>query len=158
MGAEAYPELAVKAAALLDSVARFHPLSGGNKRIAWTLKRLLDANGQSLEIAQHAILANEKRVHTVVEVIQEHIDLLIRPSSGTTKAYQTMLDLHIGTLFAAVLMLVVPALMVASCQQVGADEELVRTGVQAAGTITYIVTPGGHQTGTSQLSTWRPTA
>jgi hypothetical protein len=31
----------------------------------------------------------------VAEVIQEHIDLLIRPSSGTTKTYQTMLDLHL---------------------------------------------------------------
>jgi len=63
---------------------------------AETLKRLLDANGQSFEIAQHAILANEKRTPTVAEVIQEHIDLLIRPSSGTTKTYRTMLDLHIG--------------------------------------------------------------
>ncbi|WP_307276606.1 hypothetical protein [Arthrobacter sp. W4I7] len=62
---------------------------------AETLKRLLDANGQSFEIAQHAILSNEKRTPTVAEVIQEHIDLLIRPSSGTTKTYQTMLDLHV---------------------------------------------------------------
>ena len=31
----------------------------------------------------------------MAEVIQEHIDLLIRPSRGTTKTYQTMLDLHI---------------------------------------------------------------
>ena len=62
---------------------------------AETLKRLLDANGQSFEIAQHAILTSEKRTPTVAEVIQEHIDLLIRPSSGTTKTYQTMLDLHI---------------------------------------------------------------
>ncbi|MFC0455436.1 tyrosine-type recombinase/integrase [Arthrobacter liuii] len=62
---------------------------------AETLKRLLDANGQSFEIAQHAILTNEKRPPTVAEVIQEHIDLLIRPSSGTIKTYQTMLDLHI---------------------------------------------------------------
>lgn len=41
MGAEAYPELAVKAAALLESVARFHPLIDGNKRTAWTLMVLL---------------------------------------------------------------------------------------------------------------------
>jgi hypothetical protein len=60
-----------------------------------TVKRPLDANGQSFEIAQHAILSNEKRTPTVAEVIQEYIDLLIRPSSGTTKTYQTMLDLHI---------------------------------------------------------------
>jgi len=62
---------------------------------AETLKRLLDANGQSFEIAQHAILSNEKRPPTVAEVIQEHIDLLVRPSSGTVKTYQTMLELHI---------------------------------------------------------------
>jgi hypothetical protein len=62
---------------------------------AETLKRLLDANGQSFEIAQHAILSNGKRTPTVAEVIQEHIDLLIRPSSGTTKTYQTMLDLDV---------------------------------------------------------------
>jgi death-on-curing protein len=41
MGTEAYPELAVKAAALLESVARFHPLIDGNKRTAWTLMVLL---------------------------------------------------------------------------------------------------------------------
>lgn len=41
MGAEAYPELAVKVAALLESVARFHPLVDGNKRTAWTLMVLL---------------------------------------------------------------------------------------------------------------------
>ena len=62
---------------------------------AETLRRLLDANGQSFEIAQHAILTNAKLVPTVAEVIQEHIDLLIRPSSGTTRTYQTMLDLHV---------------------------------------------------------------
>lgn len=64
---------------------------------AETLKRLLDANGQSFEIAQHAILTNEKRPPTVAEVIQEHIDLLVCPSTGTVNTYQTMLELHIRT-------------------------------------------------------------
>ncbi|MGO4586390.1 type II toxin-antitoxin system death-on-curing family toxin [Arthrobacter sp. 2RAF6] len=41
MGSEAYPDLAVKAAALLESVARFHPLIDGNKRTAWALMVLL---------------------------------------------------------------------------------------------------------------------
>lgn len=41
MGAEAYPELAMKAAALLESVVRFRPLIDGNKRSAWTLMVLL---------------------------------------------------------------------------------------------------------------------
>ena len=62
---------------------------------AETLKRLLDANGQSFEVAQSALLSNAARIPTVAEVVQEHIDLLIRPSSGTTRTYQVMLDLHI---------------------------------------------------------------
>ena len=41
MGAEVYLELALKAVALLESVARFHPLIDGNKRTAWTLMVLL---------------------------------------------------------------------------------------------------------------------
>lgn len=41
VGVEAYPQLEVKAAALLESVARFHPLIDGNKRTAWTLMVLM---------------------------------------------------------------------------------------------------------------------
>ena len=41
MGAEAYPALPMKAAVLLESVARFHPLIDGDKRTAWTLMVLM---------------------------------------------------------------------------------------------------------------------
>lgn len=41
LGAEAYPQLPMKAAALLESGARFHPLIDGNKRTAWTLMVLM---------------------------------------------------------------------------------------------------------------------
>lgn len=41
MGVEAYPQLATKAAALMESVARFHHLIDGNKRTAWTLMVLM---------------------------------------------------------------------------------------------------------------------
>ena len=41
MGAEAYPGMAMKTAALLESLARFHPLIDGNKRTAWTLMVLM---------------------------------------------------------------------------------------------------------------------
>ena len=37
MGTEAYPGLALKAATVLESVTRFHPLVDGNKRTGWTL-------------------------------------------------------------------------------------------------------------------------
>lgn len=41
VGVEAYPQLEMKAAALLESAARFHPLIDGNKRNAWTLMVLM---------------------------------------------------------------------------------------------------------------------
>ena len=55
----------------------------------------------------------------------------------------------VNVLFAVVLMLLGAALMITSYQQVDADEELARTGVHVAGTITYQrreegVEPGHH--------------
>jgi death-on-curing protein len=38
-GSDAYPRFADKAAALLHSLARNHPLVDGNKRLAWAAKR-----------------------------------------------------------------------------------------------------------------------
>lgn len=37
MGSDAYPALELKAAAMLESLARNHPLVDGNKRASWTL-------------------------------------------------------------------------------------------------------------------------
>jgi death-on-curing protein len=46
-GQDAYPDLHVKAAALLHSLARNHALVDGNKRLAWTACRtFLAINGQ----------------------------------------------------------------------------------------------------------------
>jgi len=46
-GSDAYPELQLKAAALLQSLARNHALIDGNKRLAWTACRtFLAVNGQ----------------------------------------------------------------------------------------------------------------
>jgi death-on-curing protein len=39
-GADAYESLELKAAAMLESLARSHPLIDGNKRTAWTLMAL----------------------------------------------------------------------------------------------------------------------
>ena len=45
-GADAYPSLAMKAAALMESVVRNHPFVDGNKRSGWTLTvALLWING-----------------------------------------------------------------------------------------------------------------
>lgn len=46
-GQDAYPDLHLKAAALLQSLARNHALRDGNKRLAWTASRtFLAINGQ----------------------------------------------------------------------------------------------------------------
>lgn len=48
-GADAYPTLAEKAAALMHSIARNHALVDGNKRLAWSATRvLLILNGHDI--------------------------------------------------------------------------------------------------------------
>lgn len=69
---------------------------------AETVKRLLDANGQSFAMAQETLLRAKSTVPTVAALIQEHIDLMVRPSSGTIRNYQTMLDLHIRPVLGAI--------------------------------------------------------
>ena len=50
-GDEAYPTLAEKAAALLHSIARNHPLVDGNKRLAWAATRVFCLlNGTDLRL------------------------------------------------------------------------------------------------------------
>lgn len=50
MGQDAYPDVLTKAAALLHSLARNHPLVDGNKRLAWLATYVLCAkNGVELE-------------------------------------------------------------------------------------------------------------
>jgi death on curing protein len=49
-GEQAYPDLHEKAAALLHSVLRNHPLIDGNKRLAWVAARVfLALNGQDFQ-------------------------------------------------------------------------------------------------------------
>lgn len=50
-GEDAYPDLNVKAAALLESLARNHALIDGNKRLAWVATRLfLVLNGVDVRV------------------------------------------------------------------------------------------------------------
>lgn len=53
-GVEAYPDMATKAAALLESVTRNHALIDGNKRVAWavTVVLLLDKGLSLLDVDQ----------------------------------------------------------------------------------------------------------
>lgn len=53
-GEDAYPELAVKAAALLDSLVRNHALLDGNKRLGWAAAVVFcDLNGFELAPDSH---------------------------------------------------------------------------------------------------------
>lgn len=63
------------------------------------LMRALNASGQSLAGALRSIRRQKPVAPTVGEVVQEHIDLLVRPSPGSIRTYQRMLELHIqGTI------------------------------------------------------------
>lgn len=54
-GADAYPRLEDKAAALLHSLARNHALVDGNKPLAWLATVVfLDLNGQTVELDDEA--------------------------------------------------------------------------------------------------------
>lgn len=68
-GADAYPELPVKAAALLHSLARNHALVDGNKRLALAaVVAFLGINGQRLT------LTNDEAYDLVVAVASGELD------------------------------------------------------------------------------------
>ena len=62
-GADAYPELHLKAAALLHSLARNHPLVDGNKRLAWLATYVF------LEINGHPPFASQDDVFDLVMAV-----------------------------------------------------------------------------------------
>ncbi len=69
-GEDAYATLALKAAALLHSLARNHPLVDGNKRLAWLATVVfLDLNGQQPDLTDVAAF------ELVMEVSQGLLDV-----------------------------------------------------------------------------------
>ena len=67
-GADAYPSLELKAAALLHSIARNHALVDGNKRLAWLAAVVfLDLNG-------HRTGADEEAAFKLVMSVAEGND------------------------------------------------------------------------------------
>ncbi len=80
-GADAYPTLADKAAALLHSLARNHPLVDGNKRLAWAAMRvfcLLSGRDVLLTVdeAEKLVLAaatGEQDVPALAATINTHL-------------------------------------------------------------------------------------
>jgi integrase len=59
------------------------------------LARYINNHGQMPERAQLLTQRGQRSVPSVADIVQEHIDLLVRPSSGTIGTYQRILDLHI---------------------------------------------------------------
>ncbi|MGD9695970.1 MAG: type II toxin-antitoxin system death-on-curing family toxin [Thermoleophilia bacterium] len=69
-GEEAYPTLALKAAALLESICRNHALVDGNKRLAWlATTTFLHMNGHPVEMSDDDAFA------LVIEVATGGLDL-----------------------------------------------------------------------------------
>ena len=81
-GEDAYPTLPLKAAALLYSITRNHPLVDGNKRLGWVATRgFCELNGFDLRIpdvdaAEQFVLdiaAGKLDVEAAAEVIATHL-------------------------------------------------------------------------------------
>jgi death-on-curing protein len=75
-GEDAYPDLHLKAAALLHSLARNHALVDGNKRLAWTACRtFLAINGQWISATE-----------------DDRFDFVIRVATGVLPDLDKMAD------------------------------------------------------------------
>lgn len=67
-GQDLYPALFEKAAALLESIVRNHPLVDGNKRVAWEcFDLLLDLNGYRITVN------NDQAFQLMMKVIEHKI-------------------------------------------------------------------------------------
>lgn len=70
-GADAYPDLWSKAAALLDSVVRNHALVDGNERLGWlATATFLELNG-----APASTISNADVYELVIRVADEHVEV-----------------------------------------------------------------------------------
>jgi death-on-curing protein len=80
-GEDAYPDFPTKAAALMHSLARNHPLVDGNKRLAWSAMRIFALmNGWDVELrvddAERLVLdvaAGSADVPEIAAVLREHL-------------------------------------------------------------------------------------
>ncbi|MFE6734656.1 type II toxin-antitoxin system death-on-curing family toxin [Microbacterium sp. NPDC057650] len=69
-GVEAYPEIEVKAAALMSSLAQNHPLFDGNKRFSWILTlTFFELNGIVID------MQTDEAFDLVLDVAQSRLEL-----------------------------------------------------------------------------------
>jgi death-on-curing protein len=87
LGQDAYPDLFAKAAALLHSLARNHPLVDGNKRLAWLATYVFCAkNGVTLDPADDpayelVVAVASGELDDVEEIARALRSFAIRPKS-----------------------------------------------------------------------------
>lgn len=82
-GVEAYPEIEVKAAALMSSLAQNHPLHDGNKRFCWILTlTFLELNGIRIDMdtgtAFDLVLATAQSklgLREIAETLAAHVEI-----------------------------------------------------------------------------------
>ncbi len=86
-GEDAYPTLALKAAALLHSVASNHALVDGNKRLAWLATVVfLDLNGSRPDVTDDQAFSLVMDVASSDLALENSAERLrLRPGSGTEK-------------------------------------------------------------------------
>ncbi len=80
-GRQAYPDLADKAAALMHSLARNHPLVDGNERLAWSATRvycLLNGTDLVMDVDNAeqmvlAVAAGDLDARELAKVISRHL-------------------------------------------------------------------------------------
>jgi len=59
-------------------------------------RRSLEVNNHNAEIAEAVVYAHLQGARTLTQVVTEHIDLLVKPTSQTIRNYRHMLTDHIG--------------------------------------------------------------
>ncbi|WP_162178521.1 tyrosine-type recombinase/integrase [Mycetocola saprophilus] len=62
---------------------------------AETLKRLLDANGQSFSAAERILESNARKTPLVIDMLDKHLQLLTKPSAGTIAGYRSIIEHHL---------------------------------------------------------------
>lgn len=59
-----------------------------------TVRRLLNANGQSFQVVERLLAEAASKAPTVREMLERHIDLLTGPHEGTIEGYQSIVEHH----------------------------------------------------------------
>lgn len=83
----------------IDPVKGDESMTVATLEAAETLKRTLDANGQSLTAAQRVLDDLHTKGPSVAETVQHHIDQLTGASEYTVRRYKDYLRLHMGGRF-----------------------------------------------------------